>query len=132
MRPKNLAKAAGNQSGRTCSQSRLKRQKHPLKMCSSVARAGKMAVRSKGAARPQSVARLMFNSSSSSAATKKLKARNPGVRKASSNNHGAAKREERETRAAPRAKAKAAPKAAKARVRMAVANKPSSCRHYRS
>ena len=90
-----------------------------------------MAVRSKGAARPQSVASPMFNSSSSSssAATKKLKGRNLGVRKASSNHHAAtAKREEREIRAALRGKARAAPKAAKARGRTTAAGSSSSCR----
>ena len=77
MQPKNLARAAGIQSGLPDSESRPKLQKHLLKMFSSVARAGKTPVRSKRVARPQSAASPMLNSSGS-AATRKLKGEKSG------------------------------------------------------
>jgi hypothetical protein len=109
--PRGLARAAGTQSSLTCSESRLTPQKNLLKTCSSVARAGRRSARSKEVARPQSAASPMFNSSNS-AVTRKLKVRNPAARKASSKNRGATVR--RKIRVT-RKKAKASPKAARAR-----------------
>ena len=106
MQPKSLARAAGIQSGLPDSESRPKLRKHLLKMCSSVARAGKTPVRSKGVARPQSAANRTFNSSGR-AATKKLKVRNPAPRKASSKNRRVTVKRAREKRVTPKAKARA-------------------------
>jgi hypothetical protein len=84
MRAKDPAKAAGGQSDPRSSQSRPKRQERLLKMCSSVAKAAKTSIK-KGVARLPSAASPMFNNSGS-AATKKLKGRDPAAHKPSSNN----------------------------------------------
>jgi hypothetical protein len=117
--PRGLARAAGIQSSLTCNESRLKPQENLLKTCSSVARAGRTSARSKEVARPQSAARPMFNNSNN-AVTRKLKVKNLAARKASSKNRGATLR--RKIRVS-RKKARATPKAAKART--VEANNPS-------
>jgi hypothetical protein len=122
MQPKNLARAAGIQSGLPDSESRPKLQKHLRKTCSSVARAGKTSARSKGVVRQQSAASPMLNSSGS-AAIRKLKARNPAARKTSSKNRRAAVR--KKLRVTRRAKARTRPKA-KGRARTVEASERSS------
>jgi hypothetical protein len=150
IRVSGLPRAAGIHNPPTCSESRPKRPQRLRKMCSSVVKAAKAADSSQRAARRQSAESPMFNSSAS--ALSNLKVKSPPARQARSNKREvkarrvtsrelrAAPREiraaPREIRAAPReirvvpkakAKAKAAPKAAKGKARRAAANKRLPC-----